>query len=43
MEEVMGARMVIGMFTVPVGRDELEAELWIDEFGGVYANGQQIQ
>ena len=43
MEKVMGARMVIGMFTVPVGRDELEAELWIDEFGGVYANGQQIQ
>ena len=42
-EEVMGARMVMGMFTVPVGRDELEAELWIDEFGGVYANGQQIQ
>ena len=42
-EEVMGARMVMGMFTVPVGRDELEAELWIDENGGVYANGQQIQ
>ena len=42
-EEVMGARMVMGMFTVPVGRDEVEAELWIDENGGVYANGQQIQ
>ncbi len=42
-EEVMGARMVMGMFTVPVGRDELEAEFWIDGNGGVYANGQQIQ
>ena len=42
-EEVMGARMVMGMFTVPVGRDELEAELWIDEHGIIYANGQQIQ
>ena len=42
-DEVMGARMVMGMFTVPVGRDEVEAELWIDENGGVYANGQKIQ
>jgi len=42
-EEVMGARMFMGMFTIPVGRDELEAELWIDQNGGVYANGQQIQ
>ena len=42
-EEVMGARMFMGMFTIPVGRDELEAEVWIDKNGGVYANGQQIQ
>ena len=39
----MGARMFMGMFTIPVARDALEAELWIDQNGSVYANGQQIQ
>ena len=42
-EEVMGARMLMGMFTVPIGMDELEAELWIDPTGVVYANGQRIR
>ena len=42
-DEVMGARMLMGMFTVPVGMDELESELWIDSTGGIYANGQRIQ
>ena len=42
-DDVMGARMLMGMFTVPVGMDELESELWIDPTGGIYANGQRIQ
>ena len=42
-EEVMGAKMLLGMFTIAVGMDELEAELWIDPTGAIYANGQRIQ
>lgn len=42
-EQVMGARMFMGMFTVPVGRDQLETDIRIDEMGGIFANGQQIQ
>ena len=42
-EEVMGVRMLMGMFTVPVGMDELKAELWIDPTGAIFANGQRIR
>ncbi|MBT6508710.1 MAG: DUF2125 domain-containing protein, partial [Marinovum sp.] len=42
-EQVMGARMFMGMFALPVGRDKFETEVEIDAEGGVYVNQQRFQ
>lgn len=42
-EQVMGARMMLGLFTVPVGDDQLTATLEVNAEGHVLANGQRLQ
>ena len=42
-DQAMGARMMMGMFAVPSGEDELTSKIEFKEDGGVYANGQRIQ
>ena len=42
-EQVMGARMFMGMFALPVGRDKFETEVEIDAEGGVYVNQQRFR
>lgn len=42
-DQVMGARMMLGMFTVPAGEDAVTSKIEFKEDGGVYANGQRIQ
>lgn len=42
-EQVMGARMMMGMFAVPSGEDALTSRIEFKEDGGIYANGQRIQ
>jgi hypothetical protein len=42
-EQVMGARMMLGLFTVPVGDDQLTSTLEINAEGHILANGQRLQ
>jgi hypothetical protein len=42
-EQVMGARMMLGLFTVPVGDDQLTATLEVNAEGHILANGQRLQ
>jgi Uncharacterized protein conserved in bacteria (DUF2125) len=42
-DQAMGARMMMGMFAVPAGEDELTSKIEFKEDGGIYANGQRIQ
>ncbi|HQY43285.1 MAG TPA: DUF2125 domain-containing protein [Paracoccaceae bacterium] len=42
-DQVMGARMMLGMFTVPAGEDAVTSKIEFKEDGGIYANGQRIQ
>ena len=42
-EQVMGARMFMGMFALPVGRDQFETEVEIDAEGGVFVNQQRFR
>lgn len=43
-EQVMGARMMMAMFTVPgAGEDEMSSTIEVNEAGHVLANGQRIQ
>ncbi len=42
-DQAMGARMMMGMFAVPSGEDELTSKIEFKEDGGIYANGQRIQ
>lgn len=42
-DQVMGARMMMGMFAVPTGDDELSSTIEYREDGGLYANGQRLQ
>lgn len=42
-EQVMGARMMLGLFTVPVGDDQLTTTLEVNAEGHVIANGQRLQ
>lgn len=42
-EQIMGARMMIGMFAKSVGDDMMESKLEINEQGHIIANGQRIQ
>jgi hypothetical protein len=42
-EQMMGVRMMLGLFSTTVGNDELTSEIVIDEAGQVTANGQRIR
>jgi len=42
-DQIMGARMMLGMFATPVGDDELTSTLEINAQGHVLANGQRLQ
>jgi hypothetical protein len=42
-DQVMMARMMIGMFAVPTGDDSLTSKIEFTPEGGILANGQQIQ
>lgn len=42
-DQIMGARMMLGMFAVPTGDDALSSKIEFKEDGGIYANGQRIQ
>jgi hypothetical protein len=42
-DQMMGARMMLGMFATVVGDDELTSKLEVNEAGGVLVNGQQIR
>lgn len=42
-DQMMGARMMLGMFATPVGDDELTSTLEINDQGHVLANGQRLQ
>lgn len=42
-DQAMGARMMMGLFAVPTGEDQLTSKIEFKEDGGVYANGQRIQ
>lgn len=42
-DQVMGARMMLGLFTTPVGEDELTSTIEVNAEGHVIANGQRLQ
>ena len=42
-DQIMGARMMLGMFAVPAGDDALTSKIEFKEDGGIYANGQRVQ
>jgi hypothetical protein len=42
-EQIMGARMMLGMFATVVGDDQLTSKLEVNAAGEVYANGQRIK
>ncbi|EYD73319.1 DUF2125 domain-containing protein [Limimaricola hongkongensis] len=42
-EQLMGARMMLGLFTTSIGNDELTSTIEINPEGHVIANGQRIQ
>lgn len=42
-EEMMGTRMMIGMFGRPVGPDQIESTIELTPGGGVSVNGMQMQ
>ena len=42
-EDAMGARMMMSMFTVPAGDDQLRSTIEVREDGQVLANGQRIR
>jgi len=42
-DQVMGYKMMLGMFTVPKGDDAVTSKLEFKDDGGIYANGQRLQ
>lgn len=42
-EQVMGARMMLGMFTTSVGEDQLTSRIEVTADGQLLANGQRLQ
>jgi hypothetical protein len=42
-EQVMGARMMLGLFTVPTGDDQLTTTIEVNAEGQILANGQRLQ
>ncbi len=42
-DQVMGARMMLGAFTTPVGDDQLTSRIEVTQDGQLLANGQRLQ
>jgi hypothetical protein len=42
-EQLMGIRMMLGLFAVPAGDDVMTSKIEMREDGGVYANGQRLR
>jgi hypothetical protein len=42
-DQVMGARMMLGLLTTPVGDDQLQSRIELNEQGQIFANGQRLQ
>lgn len=42
-DDVMGARMMLALFTQPDGEDGMVSKIEFSEDGGIFANGQRIQ
>ncbi len=42
-DQVMGVKMMMGMFAVPAGDDALTSKIEFKEGGSIFANGQQIK
>jgi hypothetical protein len=42
-DQIMGARMMLGLFAVPTGDDAMASKIEFKDDGGIYANGQRIQ
>jgi hypothetical protein len=42
-DQVMGARMMLGLFATPTGDDALSSKIEFKDGGSIFANGQQIQ
>lgn len=42
-DQVMGARMMLGLFATPTGEDELTSVIEVNEQGHLLANGQRLQ
>jgi hypothetical protein len=42
-DQVMGARMMMGVFATPVGDDMLTSTIEVNAEGHVIANGQRLQ
>lgn len=42
-DQVMGARMMLGLFATPTGEDELTSTIEVNEEGHLLANGQRLQ
>jgi hypothetical protein len=42
-DQVMGARMMMGLFATPTGEDELTSTIEVNEQGHLLANGQRLQ
>lgn len=42
-EQAMGARMMMGLFTVPTGDDQLSTTIEVNAEGQILANGQRLQ
>jgi len=42
-DDAMGARMMMGMFTVPAGDDTVTSKIEVNEEGHVLANGQRLK
>lgn len=42
-DDAMGARMMMGMFTVPAGDDTVTSKIEVNDEGHVLANGQRLK
>lgn len=42
-DQAAGAKMMLGMFTVPAGDDTLTSKIEFKDDGGIYANGQRLK
>jgi hypothetical protein len=42
-DQIMGAKMMLGLFAVPTGEDAYSSKIEFKDDGGIYANGQRVQ